>query len=222
MRTASSERARTIGLAALAVCVLVLEAAGCARKSAPGPMPADRAERALSAWPQGHTQPLKITDALTLEIPLQYERSAISHDQSATRALISQQSDRSEARFDFFLPDFTGYTLENFRNQSDENRVEVVYLHAGDAHEADPDAPGEYPPNMLKRSLEDLLNPNDYQDMYAPRCYQGRAASARLKAGGAVQRSTYATRRGSTTSWGRMRSTVVIIRSPAVKRSPSR
>ena len=164
-----------------AICAIALATTGCAKKlGEPRIATADQAVRTLSAWPQGHTQPLKITDALTLEIPLQYERSAISHDQSATRALISQQSDRSEARFDFFLPDFTGYTLENYRNESDENRVEVIYLHAGDAHEADPDAPGEYPPNMLKRSLKDLLNPNDYQDMYGLRCYQGRARSERI------------------------------------------
>src|SRR5436305_9632336 len=164
-----------------AICAIALATTGCAKKlGEPRIATADQAVRTLSAWPQGHTQPLKITDALTLEIPLQYERSAISHDQSATRALISQQSHRSEARFDFFLPDFTGYTLENYRNESDENRVEVIYLHAGDAHEADPDAPGEYPPNMLKRSLKDLLNPNDYQDMHGLRCYQGRARSERI------------------------------------------
>src|ERR1700736_346594 len=51
------------------------------------------------------------------------------------------------------------------------------------------------------------------------------ASNARLKAGREVQRSTYAARRFSLVTMSvcfRIRSTVVIIKSPAVKRSPSR
>jgi hypothetical protein len=157
-----------------------IAAAGCAKKgSAPASAPAAPAEQPRE-WPQGRTAPLKITESLTLEIPLQYQRAAISGGQSARRAMISQQSDRSEVQFDFFLPDFTGYTLENYRNESDENKVEVVYLHAGDRHEDEPDAPGEYPPNMLKRQLKDVLDPNDHHDMYGLRCYRGRVLADRI------------------------------------------
>lgn len=173
MRTPSSERARRIVLAAL--CALF---AACARK-APAP-PAPPPAPPLTEWPKGVTAPLKVTDELTLEIPLQYERSAVDPKQYRTRAFISQQSDRYEAQFDFFLPQFSGYTLENYRSDTDPNRVEVIYVHAGNAHEADPDAPGEYPPNMLKRALAQSLNPGDYKDQYGLRCYQGRDPSARL------------------------------------------
>ena len=179
MRTASSDRTRTIGLAALAVCVLALGAAGCARKSAPGPLPPDRSAQVARVWPPGRSTPLKITDTLTLSIPLEYERSALHHGEPA-RALLSVQSDRVEAQFDFFLPHFSGYTLQNYRNELDENKVEVVYLHAGDPHEAEPDAAGEYPPNMLRRALQDFLNPDDHQDMYGLRCYRGRVPSPRI------------------------------------------
>src|SRR5207249_5674996 len=51
------------------------------------------------------------------------------------------------------------------------------------------------------------------------------ASSARLKAGREVQRATYSARRLSLETMSvcfRMRSTVVIMRSPAVNRSPSR
>jgi hypothetical protein len=157
-----------------------LTAAGCAKKPPPPPPPPEPPAQHLTAWPEGHTSPLKITDSLTLEIPLQYERSAIDHTEIAPRALISQQSDRSEARFDFFLPDYHGYTLENYRNDNDESKVEIAYLHAGDPHEAEPDAPGEYPPNMLKRALAGALNPSAYRDMYGLRCYETRSASRRL------------------------------------------
>jgi hypothetical protein len=164
--------------AVVALCALAVAAVGCARKSGPAGTAAQPPELPR-AWPQGVTAPLKVTDELTLAIPLQYERSAISHEK-ASRALLSVQSDRSEVQFDFFLPDFSGYTLQNYRDESDENKVEVVYLHAGDPHEAEPDAPGEYPPNMLKRALRDSLNPKDYKDMYGLRCYASRIPSARL------------------------------------------
>ena len=159
--------------AVLTACAVV--AAGCSRK--PGPAVTEQAPPAPREWPQGRTAPVKITDALILSIPLQFKRSAI--DPKAPAANPSSFTHK-EAQFDFFLPDFTGYTLQNYRNDFDEHKVEVVYLHAGDPHEADPDAPGEYPPNMLKRSLRDLLDPHDYKDMYGLRCYKGRVQTDRL------------------------------------------
>ena len=159
-----------------ALAAAMIAATGCAKK--PG-APAAPAAPPLTAWPEGRTAPQKITDSLVLAIPLQFQRSAIE-DGRAPRSPFPGISGRTEVRFDFFLPDFSGYTLQNYRNDFDENRVEVVYLHAGDPHEADPDAPGEYPPNMLKRSLKDLLNPNDYKDMYGLRCYRGRVLTDRL------------------------------------------
>ena len=162
-------------LAALAMGFIA--AAGCARKPS-GPQPPPPAPP-LTAWPQGSTAPQTITAALILAIPLQYERSAVE-DGKAARSPFPGVSGRTEVRFDFFLPDFHGYTLQNYRNDFDENKVEVVYLHAGDPHEADPGAPGEYPPNMLKRLLGDFLDPKAYKDMYGLRCYQGRVLTDRL------------------------------------------
>jgi hypothetical protein len=156
----------------------LIAAAGCARKQSEpatsGPLPPP-----LTAWPEGRTAPLTITDTLVLAIPLQYERSAIE-DAKAPRSPFPGVSGRTEARFDFFLPGFSGYTLQNYRNDLDESKVEVIYLHAADSHEAEPGAPGEYPPNMLKRMLEDQLNPHDYKDMYGLRCYRGRVLTDRL------------------------------------------
>jgi hypothetical protein len=162
---------------AAALAAGVFAAAGCTKKpsepaTAPPPPP-------LTAWPEGRTAPQKITATLVLAIPLQYERSAVGDDK-APRSPFAGAAGRTEVRFDFFLPDFHGYTLQNYRNEFDENKVEIVYLHAGDSHEADPDAPGEYPPNMLKRLLREFLNPSQYKDMYGLRCYQGRVLTDRL------------------------------------------
>jgi len=156
----------------------LIAAAGCARK--PGaPVTAAPAAPPLTAWPEGRTAPLTITGTLVLAIPLQYERSAIE-DAHAPRSPFPGVAGRTEARFDFFLPGFSGYTLQNYRSELDENKVEVIYLHAGDPHEADPGAAGEYPPNMLKRMLQDQLNPQDYKDMFGLRCYRGRVLTTRL------------------------------------------
>jgi len=175
MPTACSETRRA-RLAVLAVGLIA--AAACTKE--PSEPPATRPAAApLSAWPEGRTAPQKITDTLVLAIPLQFERSAVGDDK-APRSPFSGAAGRTEVRFDFFLPDFSGYTLQNYRNDFAENKVEVVYLHAGDPHEADSGAPGEYPPNMLKRMLQDQLNPHDYKDMYGLRCYKGRVLTDRL------------------------------------------
>jgi hypothetical protein len=170
------------------LAVSVIAVAGCARKPSTPPAPGPAAP-ALGAWPEGRTPPLTITDTLVLAIPLQYERSAIE-DARAPRSPFPGVSGRTEARFDFFLPDFSGYTLQNYRNEFDENKVEVVYLHAGDPHEADPGAPGEYPPNMLERLLQDFLNPKDYKDMYGLRCYKARVLIDRLTCYGSRDAAT--------------------------------
>jgi hypothetical protein len=161
-----------------ALAVTVFAAAACTRKPSESANTPPSAPP-LSAWPEGRTTPQKVTDTLVLAIPLQYERSAVG-DARAPRSPFVDAAGRTEVRFDFFLPDFHGYTLQNYRNEFDESKVEIVYLHAGDPHEADPEAPGEYPPNMLKRLLRDFLNPRDYKDMYGLRCYQGRVLTDRL------------------------------------------
>ncbi|HYM43101.1 MAG TPA: hypothetical protein VET46_10100 [Steroidobacteraceae bacterium] len=181
MRTASSERVSCIVLG-----VLGLLAGGCARQPPLPPTPPPPPP--LTEWPQGLTPPLKITDELTLRIPLGYQRNAIDPGRAAGKAFISQQSDRSEAQFDFFLPGFSGYTPRNYQNENDPAKVEVVYLHAGNPHEADAGAPGEYPPNMLQRALASVLNPQDYRDDYGLRCYRPREPSPRLTCYGRRER----------------------------------
>src|SRR5579864_671856 len=172
MRRPSSERA---GLTALLAASVL--SAGCARQ--PPPPPPQPPPPPLTEWPSGLTPPTKITDELTLRIPLEYERSAIDRGPAALPATPAYFAHK-EARFDFFLPGFSGYTPRNYQKENDPTRVEVVYLHAGNPHEADAGAPGEYPPNMLERSLASVLNPKDYRDEYGLRCYHAREPSPRL------------------------------------------
>ncbi len=157
-----------------AVLVLCgIACAGCAKQRPPAPA-APAPAPPLQAWPRGHTPPAKITDSLVLEIPLEYQRAAIQRE-APLRPMFPTATGHTEVQFDFFLPNFSGYTLQNYRNESDPNKVEVVYLHEGNPHEAEPDAPGEYPPNMLKRALGELLNPDDHRELYGLKCYAERA-----------------------------------------------
>jgi len=168
----------TLPSALLAALLAVAVLPGCTRKQGESGNAAPAPPEAPRSWPQGHTAPLRITDQLILEIPLQFERSAIVPEH-APRSPFAADANRMEAQFDFFLPDFSGYTLQNYRDETNANKVEVVYLHAGDPHEADPDAPGEYPPNMLKRLLEDAFDPAAYEDKFGLRCYRGRTLANR-------------------------------------------
>ncbi len=166
----------------LAAVVGALAASACGAptgggSAAPPPPP-------LRAWPEGRAPPMKITDDLTLAVPLAFERTAVEREPAPAGAgsagAGAPGSAHGEVRFDFFLPGFSGYTLDNYRNDADPNKVEVVYVHAGDPHEADPDAPGEYPPNMLKRALKELLDAQHPRDQYGLRCYPGRVFVNRI------------------------------------------
>jgi len=158
-----------------------LAASGCGRPTAGGSAPPPPPPP-LRAWPGGRAPPMKITDELTVAVPLAFERLGLEPEAAGagTPGAGPPGSAHGEVQFDFFLPDSSGYTPDNYRNQADPNKVEVVYVHAGDSHEADPDAPGEYPPNMLKRALQELLDARHARAQYGLRCYPGRVFVNRI------------------------------------------
>lgn len=169
--------------ATAALAASLLAYGGCGRQSAQ-PQPPAPAPKPLHEWPRGYAPPVKIDADLTLSIPLEYERSAVEPGPRAgapVAAPAPSAGEHREAHFDFFLPGFGGYTLANYRNDADPDRVEVLYVHAGNPHEGDPDAPGEYPPNMLKRSLQQgLIDPESVQDRYGLSCYRSQAFTGRI------------------------------------------
>lgn len=119
--------------------------------------------------------PLKVTNSLILSIPLEYERFAISgHPAAASPKDHDRPVESGRASFYFFLPDFSGYTVQRFKENFDTNEVQVAYLIASDPHPTGLNVPNSYPPNMLKNALKYLADPNDFQDMYGLRCYKGR------------------------------------------------
>jgi len=125
--------------------------------------------------PQNRSVPFKVTETLILSIPLQYERFAGSGhpapDSPAARLL---PVENAHVGFDFFLPDFSGYTALRLNENFDTDEVQVAYLIASNPRPSDQGFPNNYPPNMLTNVLRDIADPNDFQDMYGLRCYKGR------------------------------------------------
>ena len=161
-----------------------LAASACGGPPSGGGATAAPSAPPLRAWPEGRAAPMKITDELTLAVPLAFQRESLERaappPAAAAPGSAPPGAAHGEVHFDFFLPDFSGYTLENYRSDTDPNKVEVAYLHAGDSHEADPGAPGEYPPNMLERLLSEAFDRRHYRDQYGLRCYQGGSLARRI------------------------------------------
>lgn len=130
-------------------------------------------------WPNGRAALFKLKDNLVLAIPPQYQKFWLQKDQVVRAPAQAGQIPKvAAASFVFFLPNFSGYTPSNYLNDFDEDEVEVVELEAADPRQTEPDAPGFYPPNMLKHLLDaHLLRSDDYRDQYGLRCYRQHVAS---------------------------------------------
>ena len=127
----------------------------------------------LREWPDGRPALFKIKEELILAIPPQYQQFWYQGNKVVRApAPVSQAKQVPSIGFEFFMPDFSGYTPQNYKKEFDEHRVNVIEIQPADPAQAAPDAPGEYPPNMLKRMLGSVLDPNNYQDLYDLRCYR--------------------------------------------------
>jgi len=115
----------------------------------------------------------KLKSNLILSIPPQYQKFWIRKDDVDRTPMALENIPLSPVvGFSFFLPDFSGYTPNNYQITFDPDRVDVVSLEASDVKQAEPDAPGAYPPNMMKRLLKAGVK-GTYQEMYGLKCYHG-------------------------------------------------
>jgi hypothetical protein len=126
----------------------------------------------IDHWPEGRSVAFKVTDSLILRIPLAYDRFAIL----GSRAPVDKVVENTPVGFDFFLPDFSGYTPQNYAEEFNENKVQVVYLLAADPRQRDEGAPA----NKLKLLLENSFDSQHFEDMYALRCYHHRRLPSRV------------------------------------------
>ena len=122
---------------------------------------------------------IQFDDVMTLKIPQQFvtfwitppEGEKVEILQSAVRPKKIRQA--QGIGFNMFMPNFEGYTPDNYEDEFDENIVKIISIEAAPMSEAEPDAPGSFPPNMFKRLSEvpSLLDINKYEDKYGLRCY---------------------------------------------------
>lgn len=126
-------------------------------------------------WPNGRPALFEVRSELVLAVPPQYQpfwypRVKLFRAPAPISAIPKAQ--RAGVAFQFFLPNFTGYTPRNYTKLLDPDRVNVIELQPADPNEVIPGAVGEYPPNMLRRLLDGLLNPGTAKRMYGLTCYK--------------------------------------------------
>ena len=132
----------------------------------------DKSSDYFRYWPQGRPALAKLNDNLTLAIPPQYQQFWRQPREMVRAPARPDQIPLAPAvGFSFFLPDFSGYTPNNYKITFDPDRVDIDSLESSDPRQAELDAPGAYPPNMLKRVLEAGVK-GEPQEMYGLTCYR--------------------------------------------------
>jgi hypothetical protein len=122
-------------------------------------------------WPGDHPALYKLNKSLILAIPPQYQKFWIQGGSVLRdRKQLEQAPDTQIVGFSFFLPDYSGYTANNFQQDFDTSRVDVVSIEPANPRQADPGAPGFWPPNMIKRVLKVGIVGEPF-DRYGLRCY---------------------------------------------------
>jgi hypothetical protein len=128
---------------------------------------ADHQAATGTASPTTHKAVVRINDSLVLAIPPEYS-GIPSDDQTAKRV-----EQNRLAYFYFYVPKFSAYK-NNDQGVLDKDRVEIVRISSASLSEAEPDAPGAYPPNVFKSLSGTIFLPNKFTDAFGLRCYEKR------------------------------------------------
>lgn len=133
------------------------------------------------SWPSKPSL-VKLKDNLILAIPAQHhqfwtQRHWLTRIDTSFRPPypLDKLPYAKSAGFTMHLPDFFGYTPDNYLKDFDENRVEIVYISPAPMSYMEPNAPGSYPPNQFARVSTGpyrAFDPEKYEEKYGLRCYQ--------------------------------------------------
>jgi hypothetical protein len=124
-------------------------------------------------WP-GEAALFKLREGLTLAIPPMYQEFWLQGDKVMRRPAPKERAPEVErVGFDFFLPDFGGYTPDNYRQPFHQDRVEVVSLQA-----VEPRTDGRPPTysdvdGAISRLTGIELVPDQFEDVHGLRCFAG-------------------------------------------------
>jgi hypothetical protein len=125
-------------------------------------------------WP-GQPALFKLSESWGFAIPPQYmqfwiQRDRVTRHPAPWHKILLVES----IGFEFFMPDFGGYTPDNYTDEFHKDRVEVIDFSIVGMGAEQLDAPGAYPPNMFARLTAKpypSFYPEQYQEMYGLRCY---------------------------------------------------
>jgi hypothetical protein len=131
-------------------------------------------------WP-GKPTLVKLKDNLIFAIPPQHSKFWAQRHWLTGQDLVPRPPTPLEklpyadlTGFVMYMPDFGGYTPDNYLKDFDENRVEIVNISPAPMRYMEPGAPGSYPPNSLARIIQyKLINdPDRYEEKFGLRCYE--------------------------------------------------
>ena len=133
----------------------------------------DKTSEYAKTWP-GRPALFRLSNTVLLQIPPQYQQFWYQGDK-VTRppADLSKLRTGGQVGFQFFMPDYSGYTPENYKVEFHEDIVEVIYVRFEGMGAEQPGAPGAYPPNGFKSQTTQprLIEPDQVQQKFALSCW---------------------------------------------------
>ena len=95
---------------------------------------------------------VQFDDIMTLKIPAQFKQfwNLKNYPQMKFTHATSRPKNIRQIEylaFSMYMPNFEGYTPDNYKNEFDKNEVKIVTIEAAPMTKAEPDAPGNYPTN---------------------------------------------------------------------------
>jgi hypothetical protein len=126
-------------------------------------------------WPGDQPAHYRLGENLLLAIPPQYQEFWVLQNK-VVRDPDAQAPKVTALSFTFFLPDFCGFTPDNFTDRLSPDRVDIVWLQPETEYVKEKREPAYYPPGALKRMLDfKIADSRDYDDKYGLRCYRAGA-----------------------------------------------
>lgn len=133
----------------------------------------------VKTWP-GKPSLVKLKDNLVLSIPPQHhqfwtQRHWITGVDSSNRPPMTAKElpYAPSAGFMMHMPDFGGFTYENYLKEFDEDMVEIWQIAPASMDVMKPGAVGRYPPNMFERITTkpyQRFDPEIYEEKFGLRC----------------------------------------------------
>lgn len=132
------------------------------------------------AWPDKPGL-FKLNDNLILQIPPQFHKFWEQRDWMGRSLVprpplaIDKIPEVDTIGFQMFMPDFSGYTPENYKREFSPDIVEILQIQPAPLSYAEPDAPGSHPPNQFKRTSAQpsiMFDLTKFKDEFGLRCYE--------------------------------------------------